>query len=313
MEKKTVTSSGVEIYEYKNPAQNGFFISLFLRAGSMYESERDNGITHFLEHISIRNINKLLDGKLYSELDMRGVEFNASTYAEMVQFYTSGATKNFRFAAETLTRLFSPIILTPDEIDSERRRIKAEIREADDKNSLLSFSNGIVHNGTSLARLITGSISGISRITARRLEEYRQTVFSTGNFFFYVTGNYTDEDAKYLYDLVEKYAFPTLIPPRENIAPIASDYFKRDGVARLKNSDFTTVRFSFDLDMSKLTVPETDLIYDMLLTGYNSKFFIEMSEERGLFTISRELSSATLISASFIFPTRCGQRIFPRR
>ena len=283
MEKKTVSSNGVEIYSYKNPSQNGFFISLFLRAGSMYESERDNGITHFLEHISIRNINKLLGGKLYSELDMRGVEFNASTYAEMVQFYTSGATKNFRFAAETLSRLLSPIVLTADEVDAERRRIKAEIREADDKNSLLAFSNGVVHKGTSLARLITGSISGVSKITAKRLEEYRRSVFSVGNFFFYITGNYDEGDIEYLSSLVEKYELPTVSSPRANIAPVAADYFCRDGIARLKNSDFTSVRFSFDLDMSKLSVPETDLIYDMLLTGYNSKFFIEMSEERGLF------------------------------
>ena len=35
--------------------------------------------------------------------------------------------------------------------------------------------------------------------------------------------------------------------------------------------------------MTKVSVPETDLIYDMLLSGYASKFFIEMSEVRGLF------------------------------
>jgi predicted Zn-dependent peptidase len=43
------------------------------------------------------------------------------------------------------------------------------------------------------------------------------------------------------------------------------------------------VRFSFDLDMKKVSVPETDLLYDILLSGYNSKLFIEMSEKRGLF------------------------------
>ncbi len=249
----------------------------------MYESERDNGITHFLEHVSIRNINKLLGGRLYAELDARGVEFNASTYAEMVQFYTSGAAKNFRFAAETLSRLFSPIILTAEEIDLERRRIKAEIRESDDKNSLLAFSNGIVHKGTSLARLITGNISGVSKITAKRLEEYRRRVFSKGNFFFYITGNFTDGDVDFLASLVEKYVFPSTDVPHDNIAPVSPEYFCRSGGVQVKNSDFTSVRFSFDLDMKKLTVPETDLIYDMLLTGYNSKFFMEMSEERGLF------------------------------
>ena len=63
MEKSYKTKNGIDIYGYKNSSQNGFFISLFLRAGSMYESERDSGITHFLEHVSIRNVNKLYGGK----------------------------------------------------------------------------------------------------------------------------------------------------------------------------------------------------------------------------------------------------------
>ena len=283
MEKRYFTKNGIEIYGYRNPSQHGFFISLFLRAGSMYESEKDNGITHFLEHVAIRNVNIAMDGKLYSELDLRGVEFNASTYAEMVQFYISGASEKFRFGAEVITRLFSPITLSKSEIDVERKRIKAEIREADDKSSLLTFTNSIVHKGTTLARQITGTLGGVSAISGTRLEEYRRSVFTRDNIFFYVTGNYSDEDISYLSSLVEKYDIQATEELHCNIAPTSESHFKRDGEVALKNSDFTMVRFTFDLDMKKVTTPETDLIYDMLLSAYNSRFFIEMSEVRGLF------------------------------
>ena len=43
------------------------------------------------------------------------------------------------------------------------------------------------------------------------------------------------------------------------------------------------LRFSFDMDMTDISVAESDLLYDMLLGGYNSRLFIEMSEKRGLF------------------------------
>ena len=283
MEKKFITKNGVQIFGYKNPSLHGFFISLFARAGSMYESERDNGITHFLEHISIRNVNKIMNGALYSELDRRGVEFNASTFSEMVQFYVSGESGKFAFGAEILTRLFSPIVLGKEEIDTERRRIKAEIREGNDKSSLLTFTNGIVHKGTSLARSITGTASGVSRITGKRLEEYRKGVFGSENIFFYVTGNFSDSDLSYLAALIEKYELSEGAELRNNIAPLSDGHFKRSPEIEVKNSDFTMVRFTFDLDMKKVSVPETDLIYDMLLSGYNSRFFIEMSELRGLF------------------------------
>lgn len=283
MEEKKITQNGINIYGYRNPSLHGFFISLFLRAGSMYESENDSGITHFFEHISIRNVNKIMGGTLYSELDRRAVEFNASTYSEMVQFYISGAAKNFSFGADVITRLFSPIVLDRGEVDTERRRIKAEIREGDDKNSLLSFTNGIVHKGTSLAGLITGSATSVSKITIRRLENYRKSVFTRENLFFYVTGNFTDEDIEYLAERIEKCHFEEGGEIHENIAPIPENYLSRPGKIEIKNSDFTSVRFTFDLDMNKVGVPETDLIYDILLSGYNSRFFIEMSELRGLF------------------------------
>ena len=249
----------------------------------MYESESESGITHFFEHIAIRNVNKRMGGALYSELDRCGVEFNASTQSEMVQFYVSGAKDKFTFGAGVLTQILSPIILTPPEIDAERRRIKAEIREADDKTSLSYFTYGIVHKNTSLARFITGTLSSVSKISAKRLEEYRKSVFAKGNLFFYVTGNFTDEDIKHLSECIEKYDFPASCSVRENFAPLTEHHFKRAPEVHVKNAPFTSVRFTFDLDMKRLSVPATDLIYDMLLSGYNSKLFIEMSEVRGLF------------------------------
>lgn len=283
MEKKHVTKNGIEIYGYKNPALHGFYISLFLKAGGMYESENDSGITHFLEHISIRNVNKIMNGRLYSELDRLGVEFNASTYSEMVQFYLSGASRNFRFGAEVISKLFSPIELSKNEIDSERKRIKAEIRESDDKNSLLAFSNSEIYAGTSLARAITGTLSSVDKITVKRLEKYRKATLSVGNVFFYLTGNYEDSDVLYLASLIEACDIEQSSEIRENKAPVSQNHFKRGGKVAVKSAEYTMARFSFDLDMTKLSVPETDLIYDMLLSGYASRFFLEMSETRGLF------------------------------
>ena len=155
MEKHSVTKNGVSIYQYRNPASHGFFISLFLRSGSMFESDTDNGITHFFEHLAIRNVHKVMNGELYRELDRHGIEFNASTYYEMVQFYVSGARENFAFGARVISELLSPVILSSSEIDTERRRIKAEIRESDDKSSLSVFSSGIVYEGTNLKNPIT--------------------------------------------------------------------------------------------------------------------------------------------------------------
>ncbi len=281
VEKRYIAKNGVEIFAYKNPSLHSFYISLFLRSGCMYEKESENGITHFLEHALVRNVNKLKSDKLYSELDSLGLELNASTYAEMVQFYTSGASSRFSHAAEIISLILSPIILTRAELDAERKRIKAEIRESDEKSSLTAFSNGIVHAGTPLSMSIVGSNSCVGKISLKRLEEYRRTVFTRENVFFYVTGNFTDADIEYLSECISRNSIESGVV-HDNIAPVAKDFGKRPNLVHVKNADYTMLRFSFDLDMSKMTVPETDLIYDILFSGYASRFFMELSERRGI-------------------------------
>jgi len=281
-EKKKILKNWLSVYTYKNESLNGFYISLFVRAGSMFEREGESGITHFLEHILIRNVNAGMDGGLYKLLDRYALEFNASTYAEMVQFYISGASKNFRIAADIIARLFSEIKLTRSQVDLERDRIKAEIREVDDKSSLAAFTQNIVFEGTTLSRQITGTAGSVSRITAKRLEEYRRRVFVPENLFFYLTGSFTEDDLRYFENLVascELYSGEG----NKNIAPVPKSFFKRGGDVYIKNATFTKLKFTFDLDMTRLSVPVADILYDTLFAGYSSDFFIEMSEDRGLF------------------------------
>ena len=113
-EQSRKTKNGVMIYDYKNPSLHGFFMSINLRAGSRHENHA--GITHFLEHAAIRNVNSVMEGRLYPTLDRLGIEFNASTFTEMVQFYISGASENFDIAAEIIAKLLSPIFLSTAEI-----------------------------------------------------------------------------------------------------------------------------------------------------------------------------------------------------
>ncbi len=286
MEKRITAKNGIEIYSYNNPALHGFSISLFLRAGLMYEREDEQGITHFLEHALIRNINKQKGGKLYAALDRYGVEFNAATYSEMVQFYAQGASANFSVGADVIAAFFNPIILSATEIATERKRIKAEIREGDEKNSMASFSAAKVYADTSLAGSITGTNKSVDRITLTRLEEYRKRVFIKENLFIYVTGSFDECDLSRLCELVGSVELGAARSDDDihgNVAPVSRYFGKREPMIAVKNADYTSVRFSFDMDMSSIDDNAADVLYDMLLSGYSSPFFIEMSEERGLF------------------------------
>lgn len=282
MEQCKLTRDGVRIYSYPNPSLHGFYLSLYVRAGSIYEEEKSSGITHFLEHVAIRNVNAQTGGRLYADLDRYGLEFNASTYNEMIQFYISGAIEHFERAAERIARLLSPLVLSKAEVDLERRRIKAEIRESDDKGSLLSFTQNLLYPTSPLRFSIVGTNSSVERITRARLEEYRREIFSADNMFFYLTGNVTDAHVEALKSILDAYEIPTK-SARTPTVTIPAEFGHRGGEVYVKNADFTMLRFHFDLDLRRVSAPESDLLYDILFAGYNSRFFLEMSERRGLF------------------------------
>ena len=281
-EREYQSKNGIRVFAIENPAQHGFFLSLLVRAGSIYESEEESGITHFLEHVAIRNIHHLMGEELYATLDRYGLEFNASTFNEMVQFYISGATANFSKAAEILCRVFSRIALPRSEIDLERLRIKAEIREGDEKNSLSAFTMGTLYPDSPLKHSIVGTMRSVNAITGRRLEAYRARIFTAENLFFYATGAVGAEEIASLLGVLDKYPLPKG-EKRENAPKLPQAFGRREGAVYVKNADFTMLRFNFDVDMSTVSSPELDLLYDLLLSGYGARFFVEMSEKRGLF------------------------------
>ena len=282
MEKSLKIKNGLTVYHYAQPKTHCFYISLFVKMGSMYESESEAGVSHFLEHAIIRNVNAQMGGTLYSLLDKHGLEFNASTFAEMVQFYISGSPKAFAVAAEILAMTLLPVRLNASDFESERSRIRAEIREAQERGSLLQFTLDTVYGNSSLSRPITGTGSSVSRISRRTLEEYRKRSFTPENTFVYLTGAYSEEDLSTLCLAFEKYPLYTG-DIRDNTAPVSSYFGKRGATVAIKNADYCKVRFTFDLDMTRLTLPETDLLHAVLVGGYSSELFVEMSERRGLF------------------------------
>lgn len=281
MEESFVTASGIPVYAYRNSSLHGFCLSLYVRAGAMYERAEQNGETHFVEHIVFRNINYRMKGGLYPLLDRCGLSFNAETYKEFVQFYIVGATEHFPDAVTVFSHLFDPVELPRSEIDPERLRIKSELRESNEATSLDFFSDGIVWKDTSTARSILGRPKCLDSMGCAALKDAALRVFSPNNMFFYVTGAVSDADLEGFCAAVHV-PLSVTAPTRDNSAPRPADFGARTGEIQIKNSDETVVRFSFDFDATRYSHAELMLLYDILFYGECGKIYRELSDRTGL-------------------------------
>ena len=276
-----MTASGIPVYLYPNPALHGFCLSLYVRAGSLYEDAEQNGETHFIEHMVFRNINFRMKGGLYPLLDRCGLSFNAETYKEFVQFYIVGAKEHFADAVTVFSHLFDPMVLPREEIDPERMRIKSEIRESDEGTSLDYFSDNIVWKDTSLARSILGRAGTLDRMGSKFLTDAAKRIFSRNNLFFYLTGAVDREDVDQFCTALSTPVEDT-VAYRDNSVPLPKNFGNRPREIFVKNSDETVVRFSFDFDSERYTNAELMLLYDILFYGECGKIYRELSDKTGL-------------------------------
>lgn len=278
-----MTENKVAIYSYPNPHLHSFCIALYVKAGCLYEKEEDNGITHLLEHLVFRNIDTMMEGKMYQTLDRCGLSFNASTYKEFVQFIITGAPAYYKEAVDIVSKIFSPLILTSQQIEIEKQRVKAEIREKDYDKSLDCFTEQIIWKGTKLTRDIAGKIKLLNKMGKTRLVKAHREMFQKENIFFYLTGKVGEQDILYLKNAIEPNDW--LLSGEEihqNEAPVPEEFFRRSGQVQLKNSEYCYIRFSFDVDVSRYENAELDLLYDILFSGDSCLVYQELSEKNGL-------------------------------
>lgn len=71
MEREHITPQGVSVFHDKNENIHSFCLCLYVRAGSLFETKKENGISHFFEHIVFKNIH-LCHGR-ESVTDLRSV------------------------------------------------------------------------------------------------------------------------------------------------------------------------------------------------------------------------------------------------
>lgn len=280
-EKKMTTKNHVDVFYYPNCSTHSFCLSLYVKAGCIYESEHDNGITHFLEHLIFRGVNDRMQGKMYERLDQLGLCFNGATYKEFMHLYMIGAPQHFEEAAELFLHVFAPFTLPASQVETEQQRVKAEIREAEERKTLDYFAGEFVWADTPVKNTILGNRGNVSRFNRSRMEVYRKTVFQSENIFFYVTGNVGETDIKGLARRIESCSIDIGTLGRKNAVEIPEGFCCRPLKVHLKNSPYTMVQFSFDVKTQRYTGAELALLYDILFSGESSLIHQELSEKRG--------------------------------
>ncbi len=277
-----ILPNGIRVLDRRNTRYHSFCIGVYLPAGCMYEQEKQNGITHLFEHSVFRNIKSMYSDNFYNLLTAHGLYFNACTYREFIQFEISGIPSGADFATEILMGIFRPLQLSREDYLAEMGRIKAEIRENDERNTVKALLNNRVWEGTPLANAITGRCGSLSRISRKQLEEYRKSIFFAGNVLVCLTGNIPQRQTETVMKLLSSVALHSPQPSRTNLAPVPANFRSRPLTVHTASGRYCTMALGFDIDNVKCPVGVRDLLHVILFSGDDAMFFQRLSEDKPL-------------------------------
>lgn len=174
--------------KYSKIVSMGFFV----KAGSRNETEENNGIAHFLEHMMFKGTQKRTTNDLYYQLDQLGTLYNAATAAQHTYYYIYGNVDDTKKILDIILDIYLNAIFETKEINNEKKIILEEMRIRYDSPYMKLFR--ILHTklfaGTSLARSVIGTEENIENFKKNDLTNFRKKLYRPDNTIFVITGNF---------------------------------------------------------------------------------------------------------------------------
>lgn len=306
--------NGIKLGVYTNTCFKTFCIGVIVRAGSMFESNNYNGISHLLEHVIFRNLKEQYKENFYELLALNGIDIDACTYKEFLYLSISGPSYSFGFGSELLSKIFGNIEISSDAFNREKNRIKAEIREKDEKHSLDYSYNKAVWKGTCIENSILGNYSTINRISLKKLDEFRSEVFSKNNIYVVLTGNIGEDDIEKIKNKLNDFNINQAEKIFENKAKNTEGFFNRSTDIIVKQDYWHYVKIGFDVETAKYKGGVHDLIYAVLFKGDKALFYRFLSEDNPLIysydPVYEQYNDVSNISVRFEVSDECLHEAF---
>ena len=132
MYKKTVLKNGVRIISERLDHMKSVSLGIWVNTGSRDESEHENGISHFIEHMIFKGTSNRSGFQIAKELDAVGGLSNAFTGKENTCFHARVLGKHFPVLSDILSDIFLHSTFEPDDMERERQVILQEISMVQD-------------------------------------------------------------------------------------------------------------------------------------------------------------------------------------
>lgn len=305
---KRKLSNGLTIIEVPSSDAESVVVDFFVKTGSRSETEKESGISHFLEHFLFKGTKKYPSALAISSIvDAIGGEMNANTGKEHTQFYIKAASKHLELIFTLLSDMIQNPLLDSFELEKEKGVIVEEINMYKDTPmyEIENILENIMWPGEPLGRDIAGSKETVVKFTREMFADYINRHYQMPNMILGVSGKY---DQKKLSALIKQY---WVSYPKKKFYgwEKAKDKQAHPRLrVQFKETEQAHVSFGFKgLPYGDKRNAAQTVLSAVLSGGMSGRLFMEVREKRGLaYYVS---ASGSAYQDTGVFGVRAGVQV----
>ena len=290
----------VVVYEiHNNPIVT---IDTWIKTGSINETEENNGISHFLEHLFFKGTKVHPTGEIDRILESKGAIINAATSKDFTHYYITIPSADF----DTALDLHSDMLLNPQiprkELEQERKVVIEEISKDGNTPSKKVYDNlnNLMYTHHPYKRKVIGTAENVGVMRREEILDYFNKYYSPSNMITLVVGDV--DTAKTISKIQDSFKQPYK-------KPIKKSYKKEHQIQTQRRSmEYTDTQSGYMMigfrgaDIFDKETFTLDVLSQILGGGKSSRLYREIKEQKGLaFSISA--SNGTFLDDGILYIT----------
>ena len=190
MHKLEALENGLRVATLPMNYMESVAIGIWIRAGGRFESEKNNGISHLLEHLLFKGTATRDMITIKQEIEGRGGSFNGFTSEEHTCYLVKVLAKDAELGLDILSDMVLHSRLDADEMVKEKDVIIEEINMYKDMPSqyVHEILAEMMWPGQPLGLPLAGTVESVKAITREDLLKYKESYYNPKNMLVISTG-----------------------------------------------------------------------------------------------------------------------------
>ena len=190
--------NGMDVILRENHSSPMVSSIVFVKSGSKFETDFNNGATHFLEHLLFNGTATRTQEQISDRIKNLGGYINAFTRKEVTGYLSLVPREHIGEALDIQQDMLFNSIFPEDRFPKERKIVIEEIRKDSDSPDYIAelFHDRWAYQGSPYERPVLGYENLISTIPREEIIEYYDTYYQPNNMILLVIGDFETASMK---------------------------------------------------------------------------------------------------------------------